>query len=421
MWQGLAVAMAAIALGIGAWVFRPTAPGSPSRFETSIPQDVTPFDDVSVSPDGRTLVFTGHDGMGFRNFDSQEWRRLPGTEGASTPFWSPDSRYVGFTVDKMLKRVDTTGGPPETLATVPDSAARSGSWNGRGDIVLGSWGGGSGGPLWRVSVGGSATAVTQVDVSQGEFVHTWPTFLPDGTHFLYFRSGPPEIEGMYVGSLEADAGNQSRQRILATGMPAVFANGHIFFLRAGTLMAQPFDLRRLELQGVAVPVAHDVQITWYSTGMFSVSDEGVFVYRAASAPGTSQLTWVDRQGKTVGTIGPPGTDRRVVLLPDGKRAVAKDAPYSMAGRPLDGGPCQRPGHPFYFQQERVLVRCVVSRRRPHCLLGRPPRRHDLRESRLRTERRTGAVEGTGVAAFSDQLVARRFPALSHRKRSEYGI
>ena len=269
--------MAAIALGIGAWVFRPTAPGSPSRFETSIPQDVTPFDDVSVSPDGRTLMFTGHDGMGFRNFDSQEWRRLPGTEGASTPFWSPDSRYVGFTVDKMLKRVDTTGGPPETLATVPDSAARSGSWNGRSDIVLGSWGGGSGGPLWRVSAGGSATAVTQVDVSQGEFVHTWPTFLPDGTHFLYFRSGPPEIEG------------------------------------------------------VAVPVAHDVQITWYSTGMFSVSDEGVFVYRAASAPGTSQLTWVDRQGKTVGTIGPPGTDRRVVLLPDGKRAVAKDAPYSMPG------------------------------------------------------------------------------------------
>ena len=114
VWQGLAVAMAAIALGIGAWVFQPTAPGSPSRFEASMPENVTPFDDVSVSPDGRKLVFTAQDGMWFRNFDSQEWRRLPGTEGASTPFWSPDSRYVGFTVDKILKRVDTTGGPPET-------------------------------------------------------------------------------------------------------------------------------------------------------------------------------------------------------------------------------------------------------------------------------------------------------------------
>ena len=332
VWQGLAVVMTAIAIGIGAWMFQPTAPGSPSRFEASMPEDVTPFDDVSVSPDGRTLVFTGHDGMWFRQFDSQEWQRLPGTEGAATPFWSPDSRYVGFTVDKMLKRVDTKGGPPETLATVPDTAGRSGSWNGRGDIVLGSWGGGSGGPLWRVSAGGAATAVTQVDVSKGEFVHTWPTFLPDGTHFLYFRSGPQDVEGMYVGSLEADAANQSRQRILATGVPAVFANGHIFFLRAGTLMAQPFDPRGLELQGVAVPVAQDVQITWYSTGMFSVSGNGVLAYRkTASASRTFQLAWYDRQGKNLGTFGPQGTDRRVVLSPNGLRGVVKDTPYNVPG------------------------------------------------------------------------------------------
>ena len=116
-----------------------------------MPENVTPFDDVSVSPDGRKLVFTAQDGMWLRNFDSQEWRRLPGTEGASTPFWSPDSRYVGFIVDNTLKRVDTTGGPPETVASVPTAAARSGTWNRHGDIVLGSWGGGSGGPLWRVS------------------------------------------------------------------------------------------------------------------------------------------------------------------------------------------------------------------------------------------------------------------------------
>ena len=331
VWQGLAVLMAAIALGISAWVFQPSAPDTPGRFEASMPENATAWENMSVSPDGRKLVLTEPNGMWFRNFDSQEWSRLPGTEGATTPFWSPDSRYVAFTVDKLLKRVDTTGGPPETVATVPTSAARSGTWNGRGDIVLGSWGGGSGGPLWRVSAGGAAVAVTQVDVSKGEFVHTWPTFLPDGTHFLYFRSGPPDVEGMYVGSLEADAGNQSRQRILTTGVPAVFANGYLFFLRARTLMAQPFDARRLELQGVPVPVTQDVLITWYGTGVFSVSDEGVFVYRTASAPGTFQLTWVDRQGKTVGTFGPPGTDRRVVLSADGTRAVAKDAPYNEPG------------------------------------------------------------------------------------------
>jgi serine/threonine protein kinase len=335
VWQGLAVAMAAIALAIAGWAVRPTTPGSVGRFEALVPEKVTPYDEVSVSPDGRKLVFpaTGQDGLWLRDFDSLEWRRLPGTEGASSPFWSPDSRYVAFTVDDTLTRVDATGGPPETVASIPDAAfrPRPGTWNRNGDIVLGSWGGGSGGPLWRVSAGGAATAVTEVDLSKGEFFHTWPTFLPDGTHFLYFRSGPPDVEGMYVGSLAVDAANQSRQKVLTTGVPAVFANGYVFFLRAGTLMAQPFDVRRLELQGEPVPVAQDVQSTWYLTGMFSVSGSGVLAYRTASPSGTVQLAWVDRQGKTVGTVGPPGTDRQFALSPDGKRAVVKDAPYDVPG------------------------------------------------------------------------------------------
>ena len=333
VWPALAVVVAAIAVGVGAWVSRPTTPAPPARVEAPAPENVT-LSHVSVSPDGRKLAVTeaAAGGLWLRDLDALEWRRLPGTEGASTPFWSPDSRYVGFIVDNTLRRIDTAGGPPETVASVP--AATSGTWNRHGDIVLGSWGGGSGGPLWRISAaGGAATPVTQVDLSKGEFVHTWPTFLPDGTHFLYFRSGPPDVEGMYVGSLDVDAGNQSRQRILATDVPATFANGYLFFTRAGTLMAQPFDARRRALQDVPpVPVAEDVDITWYFTGMFSVADDGVLVYRTASAPGTFQLTWVDRQGKTLGTFGPPGMDGRVVLSPeDGRRAVAKDAPYNVAG------------------------------------------------------------------------------------------
>jgi tRNA A-37 threonylcarbamoyl transferase component Bud32/Tol biopolymer transport system component len=330
VWQGLAVLMAAIALGIGAWVFQPTAPGSPGRFEAPWPENVTLYN-ASVSPDGRKLAAVGA-GLWLRDLDALEWRRLPGTEGATTPFWSPDSRYVGFLVDDTLKRIDTAGGPPETVARFPTAAVVGlGTWNRHGDIVVGSWGGGSGGPLWRVSpAGGVATAVTEVDLAREEFVHAGPTFLPDGNHFLYFRSGPPDVEGMYVGSLDVDAANQSRRRILATSVPATFANDHLIFLRAGTLMAQPFDARRQELRDVPVPVAEDVQITWYSIGMFSVSDD-VLVYETASNPGTFQPTWVDRQGKTVGTVGPPGKDRRVVLSPDGRRAVAKDAPYNMPG------------------------------------------------------------------------------------------
>ena len=335
MWQGLTVLMAAIALGIAGWVvFRPASPGSVSRFEAAVPENATPYDDVSVSPDGRKLAFaaTTQDGVWIRDFDTPEWQRLPGTEGASALFWSPDSRYVGFTVEDRLRRVDTAGGPPETVASLPSTATRSGTWNQNGDIVLGSWGGGSGGPLWRVSkAGGAATAVTQVDVSKGELYHTWPTFLPDGKHFLYFRSGPPDVEGMYVGSLDVDAANQSRQRILTTGVPAVFANGYVLFPRASTLMAQLFDARRLELQGEPVPVAHSVPITWYATGVFSVSSNGVLAYRTESAPGAVQLAWVDRAGKTLGTIGSSGTDRQFALSPDGKHAVEKDAPYDVPG------------------------------------------------------------------------------------------
>jgi hypothetical protein len=136
---------------------------------------------------------------------------------------------------------------------------------------------------------------------------------------------------MYVGSLDADAESQSRQRILAGRVPATFANGYVLFPREGTLMAQPFDVRRLELEGVPVPVAEDVRISWYYTGSFSASDNGVLAYRTASAPGTFQLTWVDRQGKTLSTVGTAGPDRSAALSPDGTRAVVKDSPYNVPG------------------------------------------------------------------------------------------
>lgn len=329
----VAAAMTTIALGIGGWAaLRPAAPVSLSRVEVPVPEDVAPLDNVSVSPDGRKLVFSRAGGLWLRDLDALEWRRLPGTDGGSTPFWSPDSRYVGFTtVDNKVWKIDTTGGPAETVASLPGTAT-SGTWNRNGDILLGSWGGGAGGPLWSVSqAGGTVRTVTQVELSNGELYHTGPTFLPDGRRFLYFRSGPPDVEGMYVGALDVDAADQSRQRILAGSVPAMYANGHVLFLRAGTLMAQPFDARRLELQGAPVRVAEDVLTTWYSTGVFSVSDTGVLAYRTGSDPGTRQLTWVDRQGTTLSTLGSPGPDAMVRLSPDGRRAVVNDAPYGVPG------------------------------------------------------------------------------------------
>lgn len=332
-WQGLAALTTLIALGVGGWMWWPAAPNPVSQFEAPAPDSVTPGDYVSVSPDGRKLVFGAiRDGLWIRDFAKPDWQRVPGTDAGQIPFWSPDSRHLGFAVGRQIKSLDTNGGPPETLGTLPNDPGGPGSWNRKGDIVVGSWGGGSGGPLWKVSqAGGVAVALTQVDVSRGELYHTWPTFLPDDSHFLYFRSGPADVEGMYVGSLDAEPAEQSRQRLLPSATPAVYANGHVFFLREGTLMAQPFGASRLQLEDAPVPVAEDVGITWFSTGMFSVSGSGALAYRPASITETRQLTWVDRQGQTLSTLGSPGTDASVALSPDGKRAVVKDSPYGVPG------------------------------------------------------------------------------------------
>jgi eukaryotic-like serine/threonine-protein kinase len=334
LWRGLSALLVAITLGMAGWTFWPKPPSPVSRFEALLPENVTPVDSVSISPDGRKLVFTaaGKDGLWIRSLDALDWRPLPGTEGAWSPFWSPDSRYLAFAVNNQLKKLDTTGSPPETLCTVPTDVRGAGTWNQDGVIVFGSWGGGNGGPLWKVSAaGGTAAAVTQVDASKGEFYHTWPTFLPDGKHFIYFRSGPPDVEGIYAGSLDAKPSEQSRARILATPFTAIYANGYLFFQRQATLLAQPLNARRLQLEDTPVPVADAVQTTWYATGVFSVSQKGALAYRTPDVGESTQLTWIDREGKTLSTFGPPGTDRNISLSRDEKRGVVKDSPYDVPG------------------------------------------------------------------------------------------
>jgi len=352
MWQGLAALFAVLALVGAGRMLWPAPPPAASRLEVSPPANISAGDSLSVSPDGRKLVLQGgaKDGLWLRSFDALEWRRLAGTEGAASPFWSPDGRYVAFGVGNELRKIDTTGGPPETICTFAGYADGSGTWNRDGVILFGSWGGGSGGPLWRVSQsGGAATTITQVDLSKGELFHTWPSFLPDGKHFVYFRSGPPDVEGMYAGSLDLKAGDQSRDRIVATSLPASYADGYLFFPRANTLIAQPFDAARLQLKDAPRPIAEAVRTTWYATGVFSVSAGGSLAYRDAAAALTSQISWADREGRITGTLGQPGSGAGImtgiVLSPDGKRAVAKDAPRSEERRV--GKECRSRWSPYH--------------------------------------------------------------------------
>ena len=334
LWQTIAALVTLVAVVLLAWMFRPSALEPVNRVDVPLPEGLTRGDYIAVSPDGRKVVLVAGppSGLWLRDLGSLEWRRLPGTEGGQNPFWSPDSRYVAFVVGAQLKKVDTTGGPPETVCTVPGTVVASGSWNRDGVIVFGSWGGGSGGPLWRVSqAGGTATALTEVDIAKGERYHTWPTFLEDGTHFLYFRSGPPEISGIYAGALDTRPADQSKTRILANQLTPNYANGHVFFMRATTMMAQPFDRQRLQLTGAPVAIADAIRTTWYGTEVFSVSSGGSLAYATASAVENSQLTWVDRQGKVISTVGSPSLDGAVSLSPDEKRAVVRDAAYDVPG------------------------------------------------------------------------------------------
>ncbi|HWF11185.1 MAG TPA: protein kinase [Bryobacteraceae bacterium] len=321
VWQIAAAALALVAIGLAGWMFRPKhePPAPITRFQVPLPENVHFGQYVSLSPDGRRLLVntTGTGGFLIRDLDSLEWRRLPGTEGATSPFWSPDGRYLGFTMGTQVKKIDIAGGTALTLGSIPNGAG-TGSWNRAGTIVFGGRGDS---PLWKISeAGGVPTPVTKVNPSRGETFHALPTFLPDGKHFIYLVQGDDRVAGIYAGSL--DANKQSPQRIVATRLAASLVNGHLFFMREHTLMAQPFDMGKLQVTGEPVPIAENVATTG-AIGIFSVSPAGTLAWRQSSQAPTSLLTWVDRAGKMLTTFGQAGVDHEVSISRDGMRGVAR--------------------------------------------------------------------------------------------------
>ena len=284
-----------------------------------------------VSPDGRRLAFVATEGgvtrLWVRSLDVLDARPLTGTDGVggNTFAWSPDSRSIAYFQGSKLRQVDVTGGPPQTVCDSP-AGDRGSAWGLGGEIIFGIAAGG----LLRVSeAGGAPVPLTQSDAKRGETFHSRPSFLPDGRHFFYIRGGSPEVQGIYLGSLDVSPGQQTTKRLLVADGIAVYTPsadrraGYVLFLREGALMAQPFDAKRLELAGSAFPIAESVG-TNFQNSWFSASTNGVLVYRtgAGTASGGSQLTWFDRSGKSLGAAGEPGAYQEVTLSPDGTRAAA---------------------------------------------------------------------------------------------------
>jgi serine/threonine protein kinase len=280
----------------------------------------------TISPDGRRLVFGGFaenatrgpQGLWVRRLESLEAQPLPGTEGAGFPFWSPDSRFVGFFAQGKLKRVEASGGPAQILC---DAANGGGSWNSQGDIVFAS---GFGGPILRVAAsGGMPTPVTTLDQAQQETGHGWPYFLPDGRHFLYLAlSGQRERWSVKVGSLDS---MESTHVLNADSAPAYSSSGYLLFVRQDTLMAQPFDPETLALSGEPSPVMERVSSALGNGGTsFSISENGILTNRPGLNART-QLMWYDRQGKSIGAVGPVSTYSNPVISPDLRRIAVDRA------------------------------------------------------------------------------------------------
>jgi eukaryotic-like serine/threonine-protein kinase len=328
VWMTAAVAILAAALITAViYLHKPPAEVRAVRFTVAPPEkqtflpgpNATSF--LCVSPDGNRLAFvaadsTGHSMLWIRDLDSQTAQPLTGTEGATEPFWSPDSRFIAFTAGASLKSVAVTGGPAQTLTASP--AIGGGTWNRDGVILFGP---GAAGPILRVSsAGGSATPVTSLDPSRQQLGHGWPSFLPDGRHFLYLVDGTnPENLGIYVGSLDSKA---TKLVVNAISSP-LYSSGYLLFVRAGTLLAQPFDADQLELKGDAIPVADGVQFFPVNgRAVVAVSENGVLAYRSVPANAQFKLVWVDRKGAEQPLPAPPHNYVMPRVSPDGQRVAA---------------------------------------------------------------------------------------------------
>src|SRR5438128_1316774 len=298
---------------------RPSTQALAARFLIPPPEKADYLGDPIISPDGRLIVFgvrdaSGKESMWIRQLDSLDAHPLAGTELGGQPFWSPDSRSIGFVAGGMLKRIDVSGGPAQTLCDAGISAG--GTWNRDGVIVFVRLADG----LYSIpATGGTPMRVTTFDKSRNEIVHVWPYFLPDGRHFLYLaRSSQVDKSAIFVGSLDSKA---TKFLLNADSSMAYAPPGYLLFARQQTLMAQGFDVDKLQLTGEAVPVAERIgRYLATARALFSVSETGVLVYRSQSRE-DSQLVWFDRAGKQLETVGPSGSFGVIRLSPDEKRVA----------------------------------------------------------------------------------------------------
>ena len=277
---------------------------------------------IALSPDGNKIAFIAVDSSGKRNLwvrslNALSAQMLSGTEGALFPFWSPEGNAIAFFADGKLKKIDASGGTP--FAICDAGSPRGGSWGQAGIIVFDPDGGGG---IYQVSAaGGTKTPVTKLDSTRNEQTHRWPWFLPDGKHFLFFirttaAGSGSDADSLCVGSIES----QEVKHLFHSVSDAAYTNGYLLFIRESALMAQPFDLKKLEVTGEPLPVAQQIQYDGrFSRAVFSVSQNGLLLYQSSSARWARELALFDIKGEKINSFGQPEIYVRARLSRDGKR------------------------------------------------------------------------------------------------------
>jgi Tol biopolymer transport system component len=313
--------LAGAALGAGALAWRGrAAAATPMVFGLAAPEG-SRLNHVVISPDGRSLVYaaesaTGESHLWLQRLESREIRKLEGTAGAREPFWSPDSRFVGFFTEAQLLKLEVATGAVEALALVTDT--RGGAWRADGTIVVG------GARLLRVpATGGEATIAVAVDTESGENALRYPSFLPGGSQLLvYSRNARDRTRaGLWVVSL--DDGARKHLTAAAASSALYVEPGYLLYRRERYLVSHPFDARRLEFTGEPRPVAEDL---WHDPGVtaqtsVSVSTNGTLVFRTGGLE-VSDLAWFDRAGRPLGIAWEAKGYASLSLSPDGRRILA---------------------------------------------------------------------------------------------------
>ncbi len=304
----------------------------PLRFALSLPDRATFYSDVethnlSMSPDGRRIGFIatvdGKRMLWIRSLDELSAQPVAGTEGAYSPFWSPDSRYVAFFAEGKLKKLDASGSSLQTLCSLSGEIDTVGTWGRNGIILFNDQFNDSPAGMVVPSEKSSSAIYSVADsggtptvlLKPSDLKTTWVHFLPDGQRFLFYGRGEADANGIYVSSLES----RKPTLLFKAGYSRVeYAPGYLLFVREGTLLAQPFDEKSLRLNGEPFTVVSRLPY-FDKTGWseFSVSQSDSLVY--ATNAWTSRIVWFDRTGREIGQVGTPGEYSSLKLSPDGQK------------------------------------------------------------------------------------------------------